>query len=117
MNGALKIQLTQNVSIHGPQPLYSRVPTYDDNGKYLSDFIVLVSGLRTWPGGRQTDTVTKMQDVLSSFAEVVFADLNVPLNLLWVSVKAKPGIIPEVYGALKQCIPEAVLVGPYLPPE
>lgn len=101
--------------MQGSQPLYNRVPTYDEDDKFLSDFMVLISGLRTWPGARQIDTVNKLQAVLSAFADVVFADLNVPLNLLWVSVKAKPGIILEVYGALKQFIPEAVLVGPYVP--
>ena len=103
------------MGIHGSQPLYRRVPTHDENGKFLADFMILISGLRAWPGAKQTATVDKIQGVLSGFAEVVFADLNVPLNLLWVSVKPKPGLILEVYDAIKNHIPEAVLVGPYVP--
>ena len=110
----LKTQLTYSVGIQGSQPLYNRVPTRDENGKFLADFMVLISGLRAWPSAKQTATVDKIQGVLSGFTEVVFADLNVPLNLLWVSIKPKPGLILEVYGALKHRIPEAVLIGPYV---
>ena len=76
--------------------------------------MILISGLREWPGTKQTATVDKIHGVLNSFTEVVFADLNVPLNLLWISVKPKPGLILEVYDALKHRIPEAVIVGPYV---
>ena len=107
-------QLTRSVSMHESQPLYNRVPIRDENGKFLADFMILISGLRGWPSAKQTATVNKIQCVLNGFNEVVFADLNVPLNLLWVSIKPKPGLILEVYGALKHRIPEAVLVGPYM---
>ena len=110
----MKKQLTQSVCIHRSQPLYIRVPTRDENGKFLADFMILISGLRAWPNAKQTATVNEIQCVLSGFAEVVFADLNVPLNLLWVSIKPKPGLILEVYDALKGRIPEVVLVGPYV---
>ncbi|MDJ0958265.1 MAG: hypothetical protein QNI91_15465 [Arenicellales bacterium] len=109
-----KTPLTRSAGMHGSQPLYSRVPTRDENGKFLADFMVLISGLRAWPSAKQTATVDKIQGVLSGYTEVVFADLNVPLNLLWVSVKPKPGLILEVYDALKHRIPEAVLIGPYV---
>jgi len=46
-----------------------------------------------------------------SFSEVVFVDLNVPLNLLWVSVRPRPGVILELFGAVKLHLPEAKLVG------
>ena len=111
------MKLIRSVGLHSSQPLYRRVPTYDENGKFLADFMILISGMRAWSRTKQTDTVDEIQSVLSNFAEVVFADLNVPLNLLWVSVKPKPGVILEVYDALKHRIPEAVLVGPYVPSE
>jgi hypothetical protein len=53
--------------------------------------------------------------VLGGFREVVFADLNVPLNLLWVSVKARHGVIADIYSEFHCRIPEARIVGPYSP--
>ena len=95
------------------EPLYNRVPTRDAEGKPLSDFMILVSGFRNWPGARQAEAVAKMQMVLCGFKEVVFADLNVPLNLLWVSVKARHGVIADIFCEFQCCIPEARIVGSY----
>ncbi len=109
---ALRIRGLHGVDIAGHEPLYRRVPTRDENGRLLSDFMVLIPGLRDWPRGKFTEVLAGMQGILAGFEEVVFADLNVPLNLLWVSVKAKPGIISEVAGSLQQYVPEARLVSP-----
>jgi hypothetical protein len=96
-------------------PLYRRVPLRDNDGRLLTDFMVLVAGLRRWPGARQQQVVSTMRGVLASFNDVVFADLNLPLGLLWVSAKSRPGVIVDVYTSLRQHIPEARLVGPYTP--
>jgi hypothetical protein len=101
--------------MQGNQPLYNRVPARDEDGKPLSDFMILVSGFRSWPGARQAEAVTKMRMVLGGFREVLFADLNVPLNLLWVSVKARHGVIADIYSEFQCRIPEARIVGPYTP--
>ncbi len=93
------------------QPLYERVPTRDEFGQRLSDFMMLFPGLRDKPAHQLADTLGRIQAVLGQFAEVVFADLNVRLNLLWVSVRPKPGVILEVSGAIKLHLPEALLVG------
>ncbi len=42
---------------------------------------------------------------------LVRVDLNVPLNLLWVSVEPRPGVILELFGAMQAQLPEARLVG------
>lgn len=97
-------------------PLYRRVPLRDDEGRLLTDFMVLIAGLRRWPGIRQQRAVTAMRGVLASFNDVVFADLNLPLGLLWVSARSRPGVIVDVYASLRHHIPEARLVGPYTPP-
>ncbi len=107
----LKPRNTQTVSFTAGEPLHERVPTRDEQGRLLSDFMMLIPGLREWPKGRFNDRVAGIQAVLGGFSEVVFADLNVPLNLLWVSVKAKPGIISAVAASIQHRVPEARVIG------
>jgi len=94
-----------------PQPLYRRAPARDEYGNPLSDFMVLLPGLRERPRHELAERLARLQAVLVSFTEVVFVDLNVPLNLLWVSVRPRPGVILELFGAVRLNLPEAKLVG------
>ncbi|OGI57785.1 MAG: hypothetical protein A2V58_00715 [Candidatus Muproteobacteria bacterium RBG_19FT_COMBO_61_10] len=98
-------------SIEVNQPLYKRVPARDEYGRMLSDFMVILPGLRERPGHEFAETLACLQAVLASFSEVVFVDLNVPLNLLWVSVRPRPGVILQLFSAVKLYLPEARLVG------
>ena len=95
-------------------PLYERAPTRDENGTRLSDFMMLIPGLRTRPESQFRDALRKIERVLTQFQEVVFIDLNVPLNLLWVSVRPRPGVILEIASTLKFHVPDILLVGPRL---
>jgi hypothetical protein len=47
---------------------------------------------------------------------VVFADLNLKLNLLWVSLRPRPGAISELVAAIRLRVPEALLVAHYAEP-
>lgn len=98
-------------SIEVNQPLYKRVPARDGCGRPLSDFMVILPGLRERPGHEFAETLARLQAVLVSYSEVVFVDLNVPLNLLWVSVQPRPGVILELFDAVRRHLPEAKLVG------
>jgi len=49
--------------------------------------------------------------VLGQYQQVVFADLNVPLNLLWVTLIPEFGLIATMAESLRQRIPEARLIG------
>ncbi len=93
------------------RPLYERVPTRDEHGQRLSDFMMLFPGLRDRPAHQLADILSRMQAVLSQHTEVAFVDLNMRLNLLWVSVRPKPGVILKISAALKTLMPEALLVG------
>lgn len=104
------VRAMAGLTVSAHEPLYARVPTRDEEGRVLSDFMMLLPGLRDRPQGQFTDTIARIQWVLNQFREIVFADLNVPLNLLWVSVRAKPGIILEISSVLKFHVPEALLV-------
>jgi len=93
------------------EPLYKRLPTHDEDGKYLSDFMMLIPGLRNLPATHFNSRLSFLHNLLMEHEDVVFADLNTPLNLLWISVRARHGIIGEVSTAIRIHIPEARLVG------
>ena len=108
MDSAQSLRLGLN--LQAADPLYKRAPTHDETGRPVSDFMMLIPGLRDLP---QRDFVAKthtIQSVLGAFADVVFADLNVRLNLLWVSVRARPGIIMDIAVCMKFHVPEALIV-------
>jgi hypothetical protein len=102
---------TISVSLESHQPLYERVPARDELGRLLSDFMVLLPGLRERTHHEISSSLACLQAVFANFHEVVFVDLNVPLNLLWVSVRPRPRVILELFGAIKLQLPEAKLVG------
>jgi hypothetical protein len=97
------------------KPLHERVPTHDEEGNALGDFMMLFPGLRDLAEVKLRSRVDILAEILSQYKEVVFVDLNVPLNLLWVSIKHKPGLVLELSTYVKSRIPEAKLIG--VPPE
>jgi len=108
---ANRSDLTDCAGVHPGGALLDRVPRADEYGRPLSDFMMLIPGLRDWPGERRQAALARLHGVLAAFREVVFADVNLPLNLLWVSVRAKPGIILDLAVAIQAHVPEARLVG------
>jgi len=93
------------------EPLYQRVPTRAQDGTLYSDFMVLIPGIRELPEAEMAQRVSGLQAVLGRYRQVVFADLNVRLNLLWVTVIPERGLIPDLISALRQRVPEVRLVG------
>ncbi len=110
-------QLNRTLSISPAEPLWKRVPTRDDQGHRLSDFMMIIPKLRNKPQQLLQETIAEIQSVLEYYHRaVVFADLNLKLNLLWVSVRPIPGICLELPTAIKLRVPEAVLVGQQVEP-
>lgn len=107
----LVVRAAKAFQLEDSRPLYMRVPARDAAGRALGDFMVLIPGLRERPRHEFSEAVARLQAVLVGFREVVFVDLNVPLNLLWVSVEPRPGVILELFGAMKLQLPESRLVG------
>ncbi len=108
----LKPRLPQNARLESNhEPLYKRLPTHDENGNFLSDFMLLIPGLRNLSGPSFQARLAILHAILAGREDVVFADLNTPLNLLWVSVRARHGIISELAAEIRSRIPEARLVG------
>ena len=93
------------------EPLRRRVPTVDENGDFLSDFMVLIPGLRDKSQAFIQTMMGDLQATLAQFNEhVVFAELNLKLNLLWVSVKPRLNLAAEIAGAVQEILPNAKLV-------
>lgn len=92
-------------------PLWQLAPTHDASGRLLTDFMMLIPRLRARPSTEIERVSRAIQGVLSLHKDVVFADLNLKLNLLWVSLRPRPGAISELVAAIRLRVPEAVLVG------
>ena len=93
------------------EPLMKRAPSRDEDGKALSDFMMLIPGLREKPRHLIDSTIQDVHLALTRFSHVVvFAEFNLKLNLLWVSIKPVNGIRMEIAGAIQELVPEAKLV-------
>jgi hypothetical protein len=93
------------------EPLRLRAPSCDEQGKALSDFMMLVPGLRDKPGHMIDATIRDVHITLTQFSHaVVFAEFNLKLNLLWVSIRPIDGIRFEIASAIQAHVPEAKLV-------
>lgn len=92
------------------EPLYKRVPTVDENGKPYADFMMLIPGLNRCTTPQLKHKMAGLQAVLVNHSEVVFADLNMRLNLLWVSLKPRTGLIGRIAVDIQMRVPEAKLI-------
>lgn len=93
------------------EPLRDRAPSRDEQGRPLSDFMVLVPGLKNKPRALINRTIRDIHLALTHFEHaVVFAEFNIRMNLLWVSIRPIRGIRFEIAGAIQERVPEARLV-------
>ena len=97
-------------------PLWQRAPTRDASGCLLADFMMLIPRLRAQPPWAIERTSRNLHAVLSQHRDVVFADLNLKLNLLWVSLRPRPGAIGEFVAAIRLRVPQAVLIAHHADP-
>ena len=97
-------------------PLWQLVPTRDSAGRRLTDFMMLIPRLRNRTPAEIEQASRDIQSVLELNQDVVFADLNLKLNLLWVSLRPRQGAISELAAAIRLRVPEAVLVAHYAGP-
>ena len=76
--------LTPSISLEPAEPMWERVPTTDENGKPLADFILLIPKLNKQDTPYIQNTINTINKVLSSYrSTAVFADLNMKINTLW----------------------------------
>jgi hypothetical protein len=108
--------LTVNPETEPGLPLWQVAPTHDSSGQRLTDFMMLIPRLRSRPPIEIERVALRIQSILSRHQDVVFADLNLKLNLLWVSLRPRHGAISELAAAIRLNVPEAVLVAHYVEP-
>lgn len=97
--------------MHPAEPLWKRAPSRDEHGRPLSDFMMIIPKLSRRPTDYIRNTLREIEAVLAHYGDaVVFADLNLRLNTLWVTVRPIPGICLELPAAVKLRVPEALLV-------
>lgn len=98
-------------SLEAALPLYKRAPCTDEQGKPLSDFMMIIPQLRHRTQAQIEERIEKIHRVLERFAHlVVFADLNLKINVLWVMVRPSLGACVVIPLAIIAAIPEALLV-------
>ena len=103
--------LRSSLELFPNTPLWQRVPTKDETGKYLGDFMMIIPKLKSANSEHRKNTLDALNRVLTHYQDVVvFADLNMKMNLLWVSIKPKRGMFSEIPAAIIECVPEAKLI-------
>jgi len=112
-----EIRLSQNTlpksgtKVSPGVPLHEIAPTRDEDGKPLSDFMMIIPKLKHQSEDYIQQTLNKLDKVLNYYKEkIVFVDLNMKINVLWVTIKPIPGLILEISAAIKTQVPEAMLV-------
>lgn len=91
-------------------PLWQIVPTRGADGRPLIDFMMLIPGLRSRPQNEINAALNNIQKALEECHDVVFANMNLKINVLWVSANSRPGIILELATSIQGLVPEALLV-------
>jgi hypothetical protein len=93
------------------EPLWKLAPKRDSEGRPYIDFMMLAPGMKKRPAHEIVCFTRILQGVLARFENwVVFADYNLKLNVLWVSLKYRPGIMVDIVAALRAQAPELKLV-------
>jgi len=73
--------------------------------------MMIIPGLKKKPPRLINRTVNDVHLALARFPHaVVFAEFNLRLNLLWVSIRPIHGIRFKIAGAIQEYVPEARLV-------
>ncbi len=104
-------QLPAPGAVMPAEPLYKRAPREDEQGRPLSDFMMLIPHLRTRAPHLIAEITGRIEGVLARHAtDVVFADLNLKLNVLWVVVRPNPGICWNLPVEINDAVPDALLV-------
>ena len=107
-----KSELKLSIGLAPAEPLWKLAPTRDKEGGPVSDLLMIIPKLKTKPEQYIKDTLANIEFALKQFSnEILFANVDMKLNTLWVSFKAVPGVYGDLVSTLRTNVPEAVLVG------
>lgn len=109
------VKFTGNLPSFGPvmepgTPLWQIVPTRGADGRSLADFMMLIPKLNKLPQHVINITLHNLQQALEPYPDVVFVNFNQKINVLWVSLNCRDGLILELVTAIQNRVPEAKLV-------
>ena len=105
------MKLIEATTMQPAQPLWQRVPTRTEHGELAADFMMLVRQLKLLGRGRQQQLLNELQGILACYDKfILFAELNMHINTLWVSHRPRPGLGMEIAAAIHYRVPEAVLI-------
>ena len=97
--------------IQHAKPLWKRAPTRDPEGKPYNDFMMIIPGLRNFESSRLRNIINKTEAVLKLFEkDIIVADLNLKINVLWVTIQPRLGLSTEIAALIHHAVPEAKLV-------
>ncbi len=107
-----EFELKLSIDITPAEPLWKKAPTRDENGGPVSDVLMIIPKLKNRPEQYIRDTLANIEFALKQHNHaILFANVDMKLNTLWVSFKAIPGVYANIVSTLKINVPEAVLVG------
>ncbi len=107
-----KTELKLSIDLSPAEPLWKVAPTRDENGGPVSDLLMIIPKLKHRPEHYIRETFANIEFALTQHRKnILFANVDMKLNTLWVSFRAVPGVYAEIVSCLKINVPEAVLVG------
>ena len=84
-------QPRKGIDLLPAEPLWKRAPGRDEEGRALSDFMMIIPGLCRQSSDYVQKTLTEIEGVLKLYGSaVVFAEMNLKINTLWVTVRPVP---------------------------
>ena len=108
--------LTISLGITPAEPLWKIAPTRDEDGNRVSDLLMIIPKLKAKPKHYIQKTLSEIEVALRQYKHLVlFVNVDMKLNTLWVSFKAQPGLFADITASLKLHVPEAVVVGDMSP--
>lgn len=106
--------LKLSVAIEPAEPLWKRAPTKDEFGKPVVDFVMIIPKLGSKPKHEIQNTLAAIETSLQPFTNtVLFANIDLKLNTLWVSCRAVSGILLEITALIKHNVPEAKIISDF----
>lgn len=93
------------------EPLWKRVPLRTEAGELVSDFMMILSGIKKMGSQQRQRIFDQLYQVLKIYdADILLAEVNTQMNTLWVSHHPRPGLGSEIAAMIHHHVPEAKLI-------
>ena len=110
-SSAEKTSFLTSFQLQPAEPLWKRVPIRDRAGNPYADFMMLISGLKTFSPLKRKEVIHKLESVFNLYkSEIIFVDLNFKINVLWVTLQPHIGLSSEIAACIHHVVPQAKLI-------